>query len=139
MAPTPHPHPLAPESTSPLESETAPLLRELDDVRRKLRAANRERGATALRLHMTRLELAKARQGSRKAETELEGQASYARRLYYMLREVMEIVRPGMTHGEMDDDYKYTLAELRRLHGNDVVAQLDMENTAILPEGGLGE
>jgi hypothetical protein len=47
-----------------------------------------------------------------------------------MLRELLEIMRPGMTHGDLDDDYKLAIAELRRLRSLDIVAKLDAERAS---------
>src|SRR4051812_37362703 len=120
----PRPHPELPtvtvETATEPEAETADLLRQLATLRAKIREINRERGRTSLTLHTTRLELSKARADSRAGKIAVEEQATQARTLYYMLRELLEIMRPGMTHGDLDDDYKLAIAELRRLRSLDI-------------------
>jgi hypothetical protein len=103
---------------------TNDLLNQISSLRRRLRDANRGRGRTSLTLHLTRLERDKARTQARAATTDAEQQATYARRLYYQLREVMEVVRPGMEHGDIDDDYKTLIGDLRRLRSLDIVQQI---------------
>jgi hypothetical protein len=131
--PTPHrlqttPVETPPADPGPMAEGMATLLQTMAILRRKIREINKARGRTSLTLHLTRLELSQARTERKAAVSELEDHAGQARRLYYMLREVMEVTRPGMAHGELDDDYKLLIAELRRLRSLDIVAQLDAEN-----------
>lgn len=95
--------------------DTIGLLQVIVNLRAKLRTANRERGRTSLTLHLTRLELGKARAQLRTAREEVDSQGAHARRLYYQLAEVMEVVEPGRKSGTFDDDYKWLIGELRRL------------------------
>ncbi len=92
------------------------LLMTIAELRRKLREANRQRGRQSLTLHLTRLERDSARVWARKATADLDAQSEYNRILYYQIRELFEVLHPGMAQGEFDDDYKRALTEIRRLH-----------------------
>jgi CBS domain containing-hemolysin-like protein len=41
------------------------------------------------------------------------------------LRETMEVVRPGVAQGDIDDDYKAMIAEIRRLRSIAIVDEMD--------------
>lgn len=126
---TPSPHPLAATTAVPSgETETTGLLLTIRDLRRKIRKINREHGRTSLTLHMTRLQLWKARANADKLQLEMEAEATHARMLYFQMRELMETANPGMTHGDYDEDYKRLIAAIRRLRGDEIVAKLDAEN-----------
>lgn len=100
----------------PTDLPTVDLLAELTTVRRKLRAANKERGRASLTLHLTRLELQSARSKAKSAGEDVENQSRYASQLYHMVREIIETVQPGYPHGiDLDTDYKWLIGELYRL------------------------
>jgi hypothetical protein len=121
--PTPQPRP------QPL-TETE-LVTALDAVRRRLRERNKDHGRTSLSLHLARLDLDKARRDRAKAVAEAEAQADYARRLFYLLNEVMEVVQPGVAHGDIDEDYKRMIAEIRRLRSIAIVDEMDRRPTGM--------
>jgi hypothetical protein len=118
--PTPQPRP---EPTKEEQARKA--------ARRRLRERNKECGRTELSLHLARLDLDKARRDRAKAVAQAEEQADYARRLFYLLNEVMEVVRPGVEHGDIDDDYKGMIAEIRRLRSIAIVDEMDRRATGM--------
>jgi hypothetical protein len=97
-------------------NSTTDLLMTIAELRRKLRESNRQRGHQSLTLHLTRLERDAALAKVRKATTDSDAQAEYGRVLYYRLRELYEVLNPGMAQGDLDDDYKRAMSEIRRLH-----------------------
>jgi hypothetical protein len=121
--PTPQPRP------QPL-TETE-LVTALNGVRRRLRERNKDHGRTSLSLHLARLDLEKARRDRAAALAQAQVEADYARRLFYLLRETMEVVRPGVAQGDIDDDYKAMIAEIRRLRSIAIVDEMDRRNTGM--------
>lgn len=127
--PAPRPTPRRRSVLPSDDATTTDLLTLIAELRRRVREANRDRGRVSLTLHMTRLLLDKARATARKSDDEAAEQTAHARQLHFMLRELMEATRPGMAHGELDDDYKLTIAEIRRLRALGIVAELEEERT----------
>jgi len=112
-----------------VQPEQSELLQALQVLRVRLREANRARGRTSLTLHMTRLERDKARAQARTAQAEVEPHAAYGREMCYRLMELFEVTRPGTPRGDFEDDYKRTVAEVRRLRSLGIVAELEDRDT----------
>lgn len=111
------------------------LLKTMTELRHKIRQANRAHGHTSLTLGITRLQLDKARRDRKIADATAQEQGDQARQMFYILRELMEIIRPGMTHGELDDDYKLTVAEIRRLRSVALMDEMKDETTIVAIQG----
>ena len=133
--PTPTPRLRPAKATDEPPVDSSELIAKLDELRRKIRAVNKDRGRVSLTLHMTRLELAKARADRNTAATAGEEQAGQARQLFYMIRELMEIIRPGMTHGDLDEDYKLTVAEIRRFRSLVLTSDMMSDTTVVAIQG----
>lgn len=109
------------------------LLATLSEVRSKLRAANRRYGKQSTTLHLTRLERDQAQAQNARRAAEADAQAAYARRLYYMMRELFEVTRPGMVHGDFDKDYADALGSIRRMRA--IVADVERHFADGFPDG----
>ncbi len=118
QSPSPYPRP-----DQPPDLMMAELLR----LRRALRQANRERGRTSLTLHLTRLELQSVKTKATRASEEIGGQSAYASRLYHMVRELIECLYPGYSHGDLDEDFKWAIGEIHRLRINNTLRELHAE------------
>ena len=108
-----------------MAQEVRDLPTQLHELRRKLRESHRLRGRAETALHLTRLERDAARAQLRAAQQAVEEQAQYGRGVYYRLRELFEVTRPGMEHGELDDDYKAAIGSIRRMRA--IVIELESQ------------
>lgn len=98
-------------------SDLQELLASLAAAQKKKRQANREAGQAGTHVHLARMERDSAQHQLAKVQAQLEASNAIGWMAHNLLRELMEIVRPGMTHGDLQADHKDTVAEVRRLRG----------------------
>jgi len=110
-------------------SDLQELLVSLDATKKKARQAHREAGKAGTHVYLARLERDSAQHQLAKVQAQLEASNAAGWMAHNLLRELMEIVRPGMTHGDLQADHQDTVAEVRRLRG---IAMSTPDDTATL-------
>lgn len=98
-------------------SDLQELMASLDAAKKKARKAHQEAGKAGTHVHLARMERDSAQYQLEKARARLEASNSAGWMAHNLLRELMEIIRPGMVHGDLQEDHAATVAEVRRLRG----------------------
>jgi hypothetical protein len=103
---------------------------ELNDLRTKLRAANKERGRISTRLYLARLQLREAQQRMQRMQRNREGGVVHQDRLLRLLRDLMHAIDPSRPDGPLIEDLEHCLGLAQR-HRHELArrAQADQRDT----------
>lgn len=93
---------------------TSDVADELNELRAKLRTANKERGRISTRLYLARLQLREAELRLQRLQRSQGGGAAHQQRLLRLLRDLMHAIDPSRPDGPLIEDLEHCLGLAQR-------------------------